>query len=90
MIHEYPTEEELRNRITRQLQWHEGSDAVASIWHGYLAALSEWGLLEFPSYVRLSDLLPPIVNEELYELSSGEPITADQKKEIADHLKTKP
>lgn len=86
MNHGYPTEEELRNRIARQLEWRKGSDSVAIIWRGYLAALFEWGLLEFPVYDRLCEPLRPIAIEELHELFSGEPLTSDQKKEIADHL----
>jgi hypothetical protein len=40
MINGYPTEEELRNRITRQLGWRE-TETVALIWHGYLNGLLE-------------------------------------------------
>lgn len=60
MINGYPTEEELRNRITRQLEWRGSSDAVALIWRGYLAALSAWGVIEVHVFDRLSALLPDI------------------------------
>lgn len=40
MINGYPAEEDLRNRIVRQLSWR-GADAVALIWHGYLNGLLE-------------------------------------------------
>ena len=30
-----PTEEELQNRILRQLEWRSGSKEVALLWHGY-------------------------------------------------------
>jgi hypothetical protein len=42
MVNGYPTEEDLRNRITRQLDWHDSSDTVALLWRGYLAGLIEW------------------------------------------------
>lgn len=91
MINGYPTEEELRERISKQLAWRQSSDTVALIWRGYLAALLEWGLLEVDVYDRiLNTLLPRVGSEELYELSSGEPISAEQKKEIIDFLRNAP
>ncbi len=60
MINGYPTEEELRNRILRQLEWRDSSDTVALIWHGYLAALLEWGVIEVPIFERLSVILPSV------------------------------
>jgi hypothetical protein len=85
MINGYPTEEELHNRITRQLGWRNSSNTVTLIWHGYLTALLEWGVIEVHIFDRLNALLPKIGNAELYELSSDEPLTIEQKKEI-DHF----
>lgn len=87
MINGYPTEEELRARITRQLEWRNGSDAVALIWHGYLTALLEWGVIDIFVFDRLKALLPRKGNHELYELSLDEPLSTKVKKEIDDHLK---
>ena len=68
MINDYPTEDELRNRILNQLGWRGPTDAVALLWHGYLAGLSEWGLIEIHVYERLLKLLPEIGVKELDEL----------------------
>ena len=89
MINGYPTEEELRDRITRQLQWRDKSDPVALIWHGYLSGLVEWGLLEFNIYDRLTELLPIVGSKELSELFGGEPLTTEEEKEIEEYLQTR-
>lgn len=89
MINGYPTEEELRDRITRQLEWRGKSDTVALIWHGYLAGLVEWGLLEFNTYVRLTELLPIVGSKEKSELFADEPLTTEEEKEIEEYLQTK-
>ncbi|HEX8988568.1 MAG TPA: hypothetical protein VF816_11450 [Rhodocyclaceae bacterium] len=86
LINGYPTEEELRNRIVRQLSWR-GTDTVALIWHGYLSGLLEWGLIELSVHDRLLKLLPEVGNKELYELFTDEPLTAEQEAEIEEHLR---
>jgi hypothetical protein len=87
MINGYPTEDELSNRITRQLEWRGTSDTVALIWHGYLAGLLEWGLIEVYVYDRLTALLPQIGNKELSELFADEPLSVDQEREIDEFVK---
>ena len=87
MINGYPTEEELRNRIVRQLSWR-GTDTVALIWHGYLSGLLEWGLIEIDVHDRLLKLLPKVGSKELYELFSDEPITPEQEAEIDEYLRS--
>ena len=89
MINGYPTEEELRDRITRQLEWRDKSDTVALIWHGYLSGLMEWGLIEFNIYDRLTELLPIVGSKELSELFGGEPLTTEEEKEIEEYLQTR-
>jgi hypothetical protein len=84
---EIPTEEELRSRITRQLKWRANSDEVVLIWHGYLAGLMEWGIIELETYERLSELLPHKGNKVLAELFQGEPLTAEREREIDEYLK---
>ncbi|WP_120346215.1 hypothetical protein [Paraburkholderia fungorum] len=69
----YPTENELRERITRQIGWRGATDQVALIWHGYLTGLMEWGVIELDVFERLSALLPKIGHDELVELSLDEP-----------------
>jgi hypothetical protein len=86
MINGYPTEEELRNRITRQLDWHDSSDTVALLWRGYLAGLIEWGLIEVHVHERLCKLLPKIGVKELDELSADEPLSPEREREIDEYL----
>ncbi len=87
MINGYPTEEELRNRIVRQLGWR-GTDTVVLIWHGYLNGLLEWELIEIRVYDRLLKLLPKVGSKELYEQASEEPHTPEQEAEIDEHLRS--
>jgi hypothetical protein len=77
-----PTEEELQNRILRQLEWRSGSKEVALLWHGYLAALFEWSAIELPVYERLSRLLPKEGASEIFELFGDEKNTPAQEEEI--------
>ena len=86
MINGYPTEEELRNRIMRQLKWHNSSNTVVLIWHGYLSALFEWGVIELQIFERLSGLLPQIGSKELCELFSDEPLNPEKEREIDEFL----
>lgn len=65
MINGYQTEEELRNRITRQMEWRGSTDTLALIWHGYLGALLEWGVIEVHVFKSLSALLPRVGSKEL-------------------------
>ncbi|MFN5350364.1 MAG: hypothetical protein ACK5A0_12640 [Polaromonas sp.] len=90
MINGYPTEEELRNRITRQLEWRGSTDEVALIWHGYLAGLMEWGLIEVHVFDRLKALLPQVGNKELSELFADEPLSAEQELEIDEFVRQLP
>jgi hypothetical protein len=71
MINGYPIEEELRSRILRQLDRCGPIDTVVLIWHGYLSALLEWGLLEGSVYRRLSSLLPLVGNKALVSTCKG-------------------
>lgn len=80
-----PTEEELANRIQRQLSWRN-TEAVALIWRGYLAGLLEWGLIEVSTYDRLRKLLPKVGSKALVELFADEPISPEQEAEIDSDL----
>ncbi len=90
MINGYPTEEELHNRITRQIEWHGTTDTVSLIWHGYLAGLLEWGLIKVDIYDRLTALLPQVGNKELSELFADEPLGAEQELEIDEFMRQLP
>jgi hypothetical protein len=84
-INGYPTEEELRNRIARQLSWR-GTDTVALLWHGYLNGLVEWGLIELSVYDRLCKLFPVGLGaKEIYEQFSDEPLSSEQEAEIDEY-----
>ena len=87
MINGYPTEEELRNRITRQLGWRGATDAVALIWQGYLTALLEWGLIQVDVCDRLTALLPRVGNKELQEQVLDEPLSPEQEREMDEYLR---
>jgi len=78
MINGYPTEEELRDRIANQLSWRGATDTVALIWHGYLTALLEWGLLDVDAGSRLTALLPKVGNQELCEQALDEPLAGSE------------
>jgi len=86
MINGYPTEEELRNRIIRQIKWRGSTDPVALIWHGYLTALLEWGIVEVDVCDRLTALLPIVGSKELHEQALDEPLTPEQEREMEEFL----
>ncbi|WP_234195268.1 hypothetical protein [Pseudacidovorax sp. NFM-22] len=85
MINGYPSQEELKNRMERQLSWRPGSLLVSAIWTGYLGALFEWGLIELKVY---SELMKLVISEDAeldfvgYELFSDEPVTEEQKEDV--------
>ncbi|MDF3823306.1 hypothetical protein P3G55_25710 [Leptospira sp. 96542] len=87
MINGYPTEEELRNRITRQIEWRGSTNEVALIWHGYLAALLEWGVIEEDVFKNISALLPDVGYKELNELFLDEPIDPERERELDEFVK---
>jgi hypothetical protein len=89
MINGYPTEEELRNRITRQLSWRDPTDTVALLWRGYLTSLLEWGLIEVHVYDDLRALLPKVGIKELNEICLDEPISPEREAEIDEYLAQK-
>jgi hypothetical protein len=82
MFSSRPDEEDLRNRILRQLEWRGKSKVVALIWRGYLAALLEWGGVDPEVYDRLSSLLPDEGSSELFELFGDEKNSPEQEEEI--------
>ncbi|WP_206431181.1 hypothetical protein [Sphingomonas sp. ABOLE] len=81
MMENCPTEEEIKNRIVRQLNWRN-TESVSLIWQGYLAALLEWGLIEVQVYDRLSILVRGVGEKEIHELFLDEPISAEYESEI--------
>lgn len=85
----YPTEEELRARITNHLSWRGPTDAVALLWYGYLAALLELGVIDPQVHSNLSALLPIAGRKEQYELFSDEPLTREQERAIDDEFSIK-
>ena len=87
MINGYPTESELRARIERQLTWRGATDTVALIWHGYLSALMEWGVIEMDVYERLCTLLRNVGRKELVEQSMDEPLTPELEREIEEAIR---
>ncbi|CAG9264585.1 conserved hypothetical protein [Burkholderia diffusa] len=90
MVTGYPTEDELRARIERQLAWRGTTDTVALIWHGYLSGLMEWGLIELDVFDRLCALLPKVGRKELVELAMDEPIAPELDREIDESMRKDP
>ena len=81
-----PTESALRERISNQLRWRGPTDTVALIWHGYLTALLEWGLIDVSTFSRLTELLPKKGFKKLYEMCLDEPIKPEHEKKIDRYL----
>ena len=72
MRHIHITERKLKLRILAHL--FAGSDRaeiVASVWHGYLAGLLEWDLLDITTYDSLRKILPVAGNLEAAEIMRG-------------------
>lgn len=86
MINQYPTEEELRNRINRQIEWRGPTETVALIWRGYLASLLEWGGIDIQIYDDLIALLPNFGYKEIHELFLDEPISSEREKELQAYV----
>ena len=53
-----PSYEELDKRISADLGRDGFDDRATACWHGYLAALLEWGLISVEQHRQLSDRLP--------------------------------
>jgi hypothetical protein len=85
-----PTEEELRNRINRQIEWRGRTKEVALLWHGYLAALFEWNAIELDVYESLSGILPDMGASELVEIFSDEKNSAEREEEIERYRRKDP
>ena len=67
---EAPKESELKIRIEDHMSWRN-TEVTALIWHGYLSALLEWGLIDVNCHARLLELLPNVGKKELVELMLG-------------------
>ena len=80
-----PTEEELQNRLQRQLEFSRDKFAAVCIWNGYLAALYECSLIDLDVYTRLGELLPPGGDVEIWELFGDEPADEEARKRILDY-----
>lgn len=52
--------QELTNRINRDTKHFAGNlpERYALVWHGYIAGLYEWNLIDLKEYGRLVDILP--------------------------------
>ena len=66
-----PDEDELRSRILAHLKARPGNPFVAAVWNGYLAGLSEWGLIDGNAHSRLSKLVPKPGSTEMVEIMLG-------------------
>ena len=55
---------ELRHRLEREGACHGGGmpERTALVWHGYLAACLDQGLLEVHQYLALKELVPDVAD----------------------------
>lgn len=70
-----PSLEEMQDRIGRDAR-HFGARLPkrhAIAWHGYLAALIEWGLISTDDHARLTKLLPQIASGPIEAILLGHP-----------------
>ncbi len=67
---------EMENRIKADVKYFNSAlpERYALAWHGYLAGIFEWGLIDIPLYDRLLNLLPEIsVPNPILEIFEGRP-----------------
>jgi len=81
-----PTEQELADRVAKQLAWSSDKATVIHVWQGYLAGLYEWGQIDLDVYSRLSSALPKGADKEIAELFMGQPLSAEQEAQLAARL----
>ena len=72
MLMEHPHPSELAHRITDHVESRPDQAAlVSACWHGYLAALLEWGLLTPAAHGELIALLPPLDPNPVMQIFLG-------------------
>ena len=78
-----PDETELRSRIVEHLRARPQNPMVAASWHGYIAGLLEWGVIDANIHSRLADLLPTSGSIETCEILAG-PDYVDEHPELRE------
>lgn len=78
-------EDELADRLTRQLEWGRDRHAAVLLWKGYLAGLYEAHVIDIEVYTRLDGLLPAGGNIEVSELFAGEKLSDQEVGEIENY-----
>ena len=73
-----PTEAEILKRVQSHLRAHQSNLTSASLWHGYIAALLEWGLIDAELHSRIGKLLPEIGAQELRDIFLGNETQPDR------------
>jgi hypothetical protein len=68
-----PTQGELEERIRRDLDHFNGNlpERSALVWHGYLAALIEWGLISPGVHGHLTAMLPLLPDNPAVDILLG-------------------
>lgn len=64
-------EREMAARLLSHLKKFGSNDESTLLWHGYLAACIEWGLLSPNEHLRLSKVLRDIGHQELAAVFLG-------------------
>lgn len=73
--------QELINRINRDTKHFAGNlpERYALAWHGYIAGLYEWNLIDLQGYGRLVDILPKTSPPDpIVEIFEGREIGDDE------------
>ncbi len=78
-----PEKDGLRSRIVEHLRARPDNPMVSAVWYGYLAALSEWGVIELKDHAELVKLLPGHGKAETNEVALG-PDYLDRIPELRD------
>ncbi len=69
---ERPQYDELKKRIVEHLDNSQNDkELVSACWHGYLAALLEWGFINAEDHARLISLLPPVDPNPVLQIFLG-------------------
>jgi hypothetical protein len=64
---------ELQERMREHIAFHKNSEIINLIWKGYLAALTEYGLIGVDDYHDLNEMLSDIGETERREIFLGYP-----------------
>ena len=70
-----PISQEIKERIQEEINYFKGKlpNDVSLVWHGYLAALLDRGLIDHYAHSDLVDMLSKIDKNPAYAIFTGDP-----------------